>query len=332
MSDENQGVMNITDSVEQTISGEVRTSNKNIFQARLFLENNSNVYGAEIIIFGSQSDEPIEKILITDATDYDYLNTVVDNLIDLCVPYTKEDKEFYNALVDYLNNPTDEDKKDAYLDLKHNWSGLHDKGDLETILANSLTVGDDGVSVDTGKCVINATHLDGHSIGEFSRVNHTHSGYLPYSHSSQYGTSDTIGHVKIVDDLNGKEGVGSALSSKQGAVLDSKIKGLEDTVRNSWSPVYKCGKYNQIRIYDNPLLRLCVCEYNQSDLDILKKDGGIHVLEKENTIPNPPTSRVLTPVYRGDTVLMFNTDGSVKIHNLMLHDSINIHAQVMWHY
>ena len=52
MSDDNQINIptNNTTDVVQTVTGVVRSSNNNIFQAKVYLESESNVCGAEIII------------------------------------------------------------------------------------------------------------------------------------------------------------------------------------------------------------------------------------------------------------------------------------------
>ena len=314
-----------------SINGEVR-NNKNIFQARVFMEQDSNVYGAEVILFGSRTEEPIEKILITDVTDFDRLTAIVENLQETYIPYTSKDKQILDTTVDYLSNKEDGEKEAAYLAVKDKWSYLKNKGNLENILDNNLNITSDlrESYISNEQCIINATHLNGYTAGDFSKNTHTHNEYLNNIHSNIYANGTQYGHVKVIDNLNTTDVTGSALSAKQGYNLNKKISDLSNTIKNTWNKTV-INKYLTLRV--NPLFRLVVAEYNRTDYTGLKKETGVHQLHSKGTLDNyAPTTRVLTPIYRGDIVLMFNTDGGITIHNLSKHDSWNIHAQVIWYY
>ena len=316
--------------VVQTVTGVVRSSNNNIFQARVYLENESSVCGAEIIIFGENTREPIEKILITDVTDFDYLNGLVEHLEDALIPYTETDKANLKKVADYLGDKDDPQKQSDYLNIK--WSALHDKGDLHTILLNNMQYTDSlkRVYEDNGSTIINATHLNGKDGSEYALSSHSHTEYLSNSHITNYGNATTRGHVKVIDNLNSTEKTGSALSANQGRKLNDSIKKLDNSVRNAWNTV-KRGNFITLRY--NTLLHLCVCSYNRNNYDGLKKDTGTQPLHKKGALDEyPPSTNVHTPLYRGDIVMSFNTDGSIKIHNLTKHDSVDIHCQVVWYY
>ena len=332
MSDDNQINIPTNNNLDviQTVTGVVRSSNNNIFQARVYLEDKSNVCGAEIIIFGDNTREPIEKILITDVTDFDYLNGLVEHLEDALIPYTQDDKQNLKKIAEYLSDKDDPDKQSEYLNIK--WSNLHNKGDLHTILLNNMIYTDSlkRVYEDNGTTVINATHLNGKESSEYALTNHTHTEYLSNSHIDTYGKSNTRGHVKVIDNLNSSEKTGSALSANQGKKLNESIKKLDKSIRNGWNLV---KKGNFIRLRYNPLLHLCVCSYNQNNYTGLAKDTGIQPLHRKGTLGEyAPITDVHTPLYRGDVVMNFNSDGSIKIHNLTKHDKIDIHCQVVWYY
>lgn len=332
MSDDNQINLPTNNNLDvvQTVTGVVRSSNNNIFQARVYLEDKSNVCGAEIIIFGENTREPIEKILITDVTDFDYLNGLVEHLEDALIPYTQDDKQNLKKIAEYLGDKDDPDKQSEYLNIK--WSNLHNKGDLHTILLNNMIYTDSlkRVYEDNGTTVINATHLNGKEGSEYALTNHPHTEYLSNSHIDTYGKSDTRGHVKVIDNLNSSEKTGSALSANQGKKLNESIKKLDKSIRNGWNLV---KKGNFIRLRYNPLLHLCVCSYTQNNYTGLAKDTGIQPLHKKGTLGEyAPITDVHTPLYRGDVVMNFNSDGSIKIHNLTKHDKIDIHCQVVWYY
>ena len=315
-------------------TGEVPTDNS-LFQANVYMENQGNVYGAEIIIYGQNSTEPIDKIIITDATDFKRLSEVIDNLKEACVPYTSEDRTTLDVICDYLADKDDPVKEMKYLAVKDNWSSLHNKGDLETILQNNINLSEDTVKSyeDSNMTVINATHIIGITAGDFSLVGHQHSEYLASSHSGVDGKNDVKGHVRVIDNLNSTDSVGSALSANQGKKLNERITSLEKQNNMGWSKPFTLGANKYITLRVNEALHLVVCDYNRPDSAKLSKDTGIHDLHNEGTLGKyAPTQRVMTPVYRGDIVLMFNKDGSVKVHNLVKKDSWNIRAQVMWYY
>ena len=315
--------------VVQTVTGVVRSSNNNIFQARVYMEDKSNVCGAEIIIFGDNTSEPIEKILITDVTDFDYLNGLVEHLEDALVPYTNEDKENIHTIAEYLSDKDNPQKQSKYLNMK--WSTLHDKGNIHDILLNNMDYTDTLKSYeDSGGVVINASHFDGKPSHEYSLDGHKHNDYLPNTHVGTIGNATTRGHVKVINNLKSNEGSGSALSAKQGKVLNESISKLNKTVRNSWNTV-KRGNFITLRY--NPLLHLCVCSYNRNKYTGFKADTGTQPLHRKGALYEyAPTTNVHTPLHRGDIVMSFFTDGSVKVHNLTKHDSVDIKCQVMWYY
>lgn len=320
---------------EDTINGEVRQkeSSRNIFQARVFAEQNSNVYGAEIVLFGSETEEPIERILITDVTDYDRLNILVDNLQKALVPYTKSDLDNLQIISDYLTDRENADKLDAYNNLT--WSSLQQKGDLETILDNNSGL-DSATRQEyldrNDKVVINATHLNELTDADFSPLNHSHDNYLTDSHLTLVGDTTKRGHVSIVDNLNTTSVGGTALSAKQGNVLNNNINNLKKDVYRGWETVKTDSQYISLRV--NPLLKLAVCDYTRWEYTGLKSGTGKHELHKKNTIPSKyaPSQRVVTPVYNNTVTLMFQKDGSLLLYNTVKHDSWNIRVQCMWYY
>lgn len=325
-----------TTEIEENINGEVRyrdNNSRNIFQARVFAEQNSNVYGAEVVVFGSETAEPIEKILITDVTDFDSLSVIVDNLQNALVPYTKSDFENLQIIRDYLDDMEDIGKANKFNSIT--WSKLHNKGDLETILDNNSgldsTVREEYLDLND-KVVINATHLNGYVDSDFSLATHNHDNhYLTNSHLNLVGDSSNRGHVSIVDNLDTTSVGGTALSANQGNVLKNQIKSLSDDVYRGWSVVTNATHYT-LRV--NELLHLAVCDYNRLDYTGLKSKTGNHTLHKEGTIPSKyaPSSRVVTPVYNSTVTMMFERNGGIDIYNTVKHDSWNIHVQVMWYY
>ena len=319
---------------ETTINGEVRQkeSSRNIFQARVFAEQNSNVYGAEIILFGSETQEPIERILITDVTDYDRLNALVDNLQKVLVPYTQSDFNNLKIISDYLSDREDADKRDAYNSIT--WSPLQQKGDLETILDNKSGLDSETRSQymeRNDRAVINATHLNGYTESDFSPLNHNHDAYLNTTHLDLVGDTKKRGHVSIVDNLNTTSVGGTALSAKQGNVLYNKIKTLNKDVYRGWEVVID-EKYLTLRV--NHLLGLAVCDYTREGYTGLKDKTGMHPLHKENTIKKKyaPNTRVSTPVHNSTVTMIFTRDGGIDIYNTVKHDVWNIRVQCLWYY
>lgn len=278
--------------------------NKQRFITRVFHEQDNQVIGVEVIV---RDDD----------------NEVIDNIIVADETKLKQFEEDWEKISNYYFIRGD-------VELPEDLQEKVDSGELSTlqeILAN----------VD-GETTINATTLNGlYTSDSFSLEGHDHNDiYCTKQHQSDtedygIGTNALYGHVKIADHLNDSTfSKATALSSHQGYELNQRIN--EVSKRNAWSEVITLGNHMKYRV--NPDLRLLVINYNRSDYTGCKKTTGGHELHKEGTIPSYycPTSRVLTPLYRGDFVLYYNTDGSVELYNLTTKDKINIHAQVMWHY
>lgn len=296
-----------------------------IFQARVFHEKNKQVYGAEIILFDDEKDV-IDTILITDKSDFDSYASLVDNLQQAYTPLTKQDAD--NLLI--LQRLASGDISETSEEYKNmTWSNLHSIRYLDDILKNI------NQSVE-----INATTLNGFNSGQFAKstdVPDTRNFLNKNEHySDEYklpATTQRHGHAIIVDNLNTNDvSDGKVLSAKQGYILNNNIKSVDNKISNTWNAKTKKNDYLTYRV--NPFLRLVVCNYNRKDYKGLKSEIGKHILHKAGAIPEAyrPTSRVITSLYRGDVTLYYNTDGSVNIYNLTKHNSINIHAQVMWHY
>ena len=338
--------LNVTateDTPSETVSdmGVVDRKENSIFEARIFHENEDTrqVYGAEVVIYSRDSDKPIDKILITDLTDFEIFKELLENQEKAYVPFTLQDKTNIEIISKYLGGDDEykAEHQDEYDRALNNWSKLQEKGDLETILDNqlpseTLTDAQKDSYRDGGYTIINATHLNGKTDADFSPLDHTHEGvYLPVRHESVIGVNGNYGHVTVVDNLTttGTSG-GEVLSANMGKKLNDDRNSLRDSIQK-WDNV-KVNNYITLRV--NSFLRLAVCNYNRSEYTGRKNDTGKKILHSAGTIPSQykPTSRVLTSLYRGDFVLYYDTDGSVNLWNLVKKDSINIHAQVMWHY
>lgn len=280
------------------------SSNQQRFVTRVFHEKNNQVIGAEVIVYDDDQNK-IDSIIVTDTTSFEEFQKKWENISK------------YYVLRGDVTLPEDIQEK-------------IDSGELITlqeILANR-----------DGNTQINATTLNDNFTWEnFSLIDHDHDEkYCVTNHQSatqNYGiaTGNLYGHVKIADHLNDSTfQQATALSSKQGYELNKKITDASN--RFAWSDVKTIGEYIKYRV--NADLRLCVCNYNRSNYKGLKDATGSHELHKADTIPSyyAPTSRVLSPMYRGDVTLFYNTDGSINIYNLTKISKMNLHAQVMWHF
>ena len=330
----------IDDDSEETTS-EIESSDNDIkFQTRILTDKSNDVYGAEIVLFNEYTD--LDRILITSESSFnEYVNTL-SAIREVYTPYSQKDIENYNAILSYYLSEDKSKVIEEYNNALANMSHLQKLGDLESILYNNgdftestkkdYNVGDVNISDD--KVLINATHLDGYNSGDFSKTSHTHSNYLGTEHENVVGVDGRLGHLKLVDNLtttsvNG----GEVLSAKQGNKLKTQIDELNSQFR--WSGINSPkGASSYIKYRVNEDLRLVVCNYHRSDYTGLKNTTGTIDLHKPGTIDSKyaPSTRVVTPLYRGDVTLFYNSDGSVKLHTLTKIKSINIHAQVMWHY
>ena len=302
VSNEQQYIGSSETSTDSSSESTTTTVAKQKFVTRVFHENDNQVIGCEVIIYDNYN-EVIDTICITDQTT---LKKYIDNWDGISQYYILrgdvELPEDLQALVD-AGQPT-----------------------LQDILENS-----------TGSTTINATTLDGSDASDFASVDHTHgSAYCITKHDSSnqdYGisTKDLYGHCKIADRLTDSTYTeATALSSHQGYVLNESITALQS--KNTWSSVKTIGSYIKYRV--NSDLRLVVCNYNRKDYTGMKNSTGKIELHPAGTIPSSyaPTARKITPLYRGDITLYFGTDGSVNLYNLTKIKSMNLQAQVMWHY
>lgn len=306
------------------------------FVTKILYENNGAVYGLEVLLFDI-NDEVIDKILVVDETSFDGLSEYVTNLSDAYVPFSEDDVANLESLkserekIGKVQDGGDTYTYEDYSSFKQGleWSSLKSLGSLENILKN------DDKNTNIFPVEINATKLQGHDIEDISLRGHTHN-YSEKNHSYAdrdygVGTEKLYGHVKLVDNLNATTFMsGEALSSYQGRVLNDKITSLE--TKNEWLPVVKPNNYLSYKV--NPDLRLVVCNYNRNDYTGLKSKTGAHELHGAGTIPNAyaPSGRVSIPMYRGDVVLYYKTDGSVNIYNLTKVKSMSLYGQVIWHY
>lgn len=307
---------NTTDNVSDNNIEDV-TDNQ-IFQTRVFLEKNKQVYGAEIVLFDNNKN-PIDTILITDATDFDEMFNIISNMQKAYVSFTPEDKYILQVISEVASgkrSSTDEE----YLKIKDNWSELQQIGDLETILKNTNT-----------NVEINATTLNGYNSGQFSKQGHTHDEYLSYKHKDVVSVNGQLGHVKLVDNLETTNiDGGEVLSAKQGHELKNLIDGYSN--KNKWSKVQTIEPHVKYRVNED--LRLVVLNFHWDAYTGLSKDTGDHTILKEGKIPAEyrPSTRVTTPTYRGDVVVRVHPNGGMYIFNLTQIKDINIHVQLMWHY
>lgn len=294
------GETNVNNEQNSTTS----SSNQQRFVTRVLHEKNNQVIGAEVIVY-DDDQKKIDSIIVADTTSLEEFQEKWENISK------------YYILRGDVTLPDDLQER-------------IDSGELTTlqeILANR-----------NGNTQINATTLnDNFTYENFALSDHDHDDkYCVINHQSStqdYGiaTSNMYGHTKIADHLNDSTfQQATALSSKQGYELNKKITDMNN--RFTWSGVKTIGSHIKYRVNED--LRLCVCNYNRSNYTGLNNTSRSKELEKAGTIPSyyRPTSRVLTPLYRGDVVLYYNSDGSVSIRTLTKIKSMNIHAQVMWHF
>lgn len=301
------------------------------FQVRVFHEQNNEVYGAEVVLFDSK--DVIETILITDNVKLESFNRLVENMEKCYVPYTQDDLDNLNI---YKNLATGEISESDEEYKFMSWSKLHDKQDLKTILENNISISDEKEESYTNDnyTIINATHLNGFASDDFVKKGESVGNYLQESHALRVASTNTLGHVLIVDNLNEYQlDGGRVLSANQGRVLKENINSLDSKINNSWSSEKKINQYISYKV--NPLLRLFVCIYKRSNYKGFQSETGTRLLHSsDNGIPTEyrPLGNVTTPLTRGDIILYYNTDGAVYINSLTRQNSIDINVQVQWHY
>ncbi len=312
------------------------TQSNNQFVTKVLKDNNGSVYGAEVLLF-DVDDKIIDKIHITNESEFQSWTTVIENMKDAYVPYTEEDKnnleELKSLRATYESSGDDEDWSayQQFLDDLENggWSYLKRLGTLEDILRNDIDTATNNYPV-----TINATQFNGMDSDMFSKVGHTHN-FASLNHAvstsvNGVGTNKLYGHVKVINNLTRNSYVnGESLSAYQGKVLKTEIDNLKN--KNSWIGVQSIGDY--IKYDVNPDLKLVVFYYNRSNFTGLSDTTGTHIIHPK-VIPENyrPGTRVHTTMYRGDVVLLFDSNGDIGIHNLNKVSSMNLYAQVMWHY
>lgn len=321
-------------------SGEEQDPNTR-FVTNVLYENNGSVYGFEILLFDT-SNKKIKSIMVVDETDFDSWTEMISKLKDAYAFYTEQDASNLELIKTekakignkgYKSNPdevyTVEDYENFMSELE--WSSLKELGSLENILKNSYNS-----TINNYPVEINATKFMGMTSDEFSKAGHSHN-FAEKSHSStenEYGLGNdaVYGHTKVVNNFNTKEyHAGESLSSYQGAILDNRVKELE--TKETWSKVIsRADGFLRYRVLKD--LRLIICTYNRADYTGLKDKTGSHPLHKKGTIDEKyaPSSRVITPLYRGDVTVSLNTDGSINIYNLTKINKMNINFQVIWKY
>ena len=317
-----------------TATGEVRSKNDKQFQARVFVEKESNVYGAEIILFDSD-DEEINRILITDATEFDKLNDFLKNIQKAYIPYTTEDVNIIDTL------SSNEQDSEAYITANNNWSDLSKKKDLKTILENKIQ---DGVTpidttdyIEDGYTIINSTHLNGFDSSKFLKeadlYERVKDMFLERSHSTTKGVNDNLGHVILTDNLT-TDGVGEArvLSANQGRILNESIQSAKKKFEWDGSGFKTLKGHSEFKYKVNPSLKLVTVIYTKKNFTGFKKKAQNKELLSKNTFPYKPHSPCVFPLPRGDVSLIFYTNGSVSIKSLTKISSMNINLQVMFHY
>lgn len=349
--DDELGITVQNSPIPDQVGGENNSNNQNQedngqdpntrFVTNVLYENNGSVYGFEILLFDT-SNKKIKSIMVVDETDFDSWTEMISMLKDAYAVYTEQDASNLELIKvekakigekGYKSNPdevyTVEDYENFIKELE--WSSLKELGSLEDILKNSYNA-----TINNYPVEINATKFMGMTSDEFSKAGHSHN-FAEKLHSStenEYGLGNDVvyGHVKVINNLNTNEyHAGESLSSYQGAVLNNRVNKLE--TKEAWSKVI--SKENGVlkyRVLED--LRLIVCTYNRTEYTGLKDKTGTHPLHKKGTIDEKyaPSSRVTTPLYRGDVVISFNRDGSINIHNLTKINKINIQFQVLWHY
>ena len=339
--------VDVTDVDEQntdTVDGETTEGKSVTFQTRVFHETDKQVYGAEVIIF--EGEEEIDKILITDQTDFEQITNLLNLIMDAYPPYTTEVEEAINFISKYL-------AEDSAYRIEHEAEYIEAKKVLDNIKDNKYPTGGSLLEIldnntgmdwseetrrtyyDNNSVVINATHLNNLTAGDFARTNHTHDGYLRTGHEDIKGVNGQYGHTVVIDNLTTTDGSGAeALSAKQGKVLNEKISSVEQKLNNGWSKTITADKNGYVNYKVNEALHLVSCNYNRANYTGLKSKTGTHDLHNEGTIPKKycPVSRVITPLYRGDVTLYYDTDGSIHIYNLTKFDAIGVHANVLWKY
>lgn len=348
-------VPDVVSGASNTSTGTVQEEPNTRFLTNILYENSGSVYGLEVLLFDID-DNPIETILVVDETSFNSWTELTKQLKGICAPYTKADGLLMDEVLSEREK-VGKVKSDGYtytyqdfldylkeLDESGKWSNLKQLGSLEDVLKNTPTpvTDDNGATSYQYPVEINATKFMDMTSDKFSKVGHEHN-YAERLHSStdtSYGVGDgsKYGHVKVVDNLSTTSYLsGEALSAYQGKILNDKITDVKNN-KNKWDAyitISKPSQYNGSWKYKvNRGLRLVVCNCDIENFTGLASKTGSQELLPAGTIPNAyaPSARVTTSMYRGDVVLYYNRDGSVMVHNLTKLKTINLKAQVMWHY
>lgn len=332
---------------EEDTDTSASASNSKKFVSRIFSEDNGQVYGTEIVLLDSENSV-IDKIWVTDSTEFEGWFELLSNMKNAYVPYTNSDVESLDKLKEYKSRlENNEITQETYENLKGQlaWSDSSKESlSLADILYNKSeesTV--DGESIYIAPYDINATSLQGtdktYTVSELALKNHAHD-YASIYHATQetkhgLGDETQYGHVKVINNLTSENHLsGHSLSAYQGRVLKDDVTRLDN--KFSWSNKWLTVDGNDYLKYKvNTDLKLIVCTYNRSKYTGISKSTGKTVLhDASKGIPKEyrPFARVTAPLYRGDITLSFNNDGTITLYNLVAKNEINIHTQVMWYY
>ena len=281
----------------------------------MYYEKDNETIGAEVKLY-SDTGENIDNILITSESKF---RELADKILDIDETYI-------------------------------------DKAELISILVNAQS-----------ELQINATKLNGYSPNDFARTVHSHDTYAQTNHSSSLttygaGTTTNYGHNKIANNLTTTEyRDGEVLSAYQGKVLNDLINSTKAEI-TKWDKITLSGHNNvadYCTLYVNKALRLARVTYNRANVkkgvastkNSSNKDnnpspywivgkatvGGIY-LHKDGAIPSDyqPSTRVAQPFYRGDFVFRVESDGSIRVHNILGKGStdsgVDIHQNILYRY
>lgn len=285
------------------------------YKTRIFYETETGMMGAEVRLY-SEEGENIDNIVITSESK---LTEIAEAILDI---------------------------DDTYID----------RTELTTILLNA-----------SEQLTINATRFQGYVPADFARALHSHSEYAQINHSSPQdvygkGTPANYGHNKLVNNLTSANYTdGEALAAYQGKVLSDKINEAVTNI-TKWEKITLSGHDNvasYCNLYVNTALRLAMVNYfrsgvkkgvgstknanNQDDnpspywLVGAVTKGAIY-LHKKGAIPEAyqPSTRVISPIYRGDFTLFLGPDGSIMMHNRSgagsTTDGISVYVNMLYHY
>jgi len=337
--DSNQTSDTTPNDSEAVSSSNIETNNNNDspnvnFVTRVLHENNNQVSGVEILIYGDENTPPIKQILVTDKNEFDSWMNAVNNNNQAYVPFSEEDliklEELRIKDQAYQDGTITKEEYEEYIN-NIEWSVLKTEGiSLEKILKNEIDI-----STNNYLFEINATKFMGMESDEFSKVGHTHN-FAPLSHISAdgkygIGNDSNFGHVKVIDNLNTNLSTkGNALSAYQGFLLDSRLKILEEEKKFSWSNPIKLNSLVSYSI--NEGLHLIAFDLHYPNCTGFKNKATIITLDDSIPSQYAPTQACISSASRGDVTVYVNTTGAIKIRSLTKLSSTNINVHMLWHY